>query len=118
MLYTDCFFDFGKCLDKAEPELTKIWDEVLGRYDKAILALVVDVLGEAEDPVEEMSNALKDMKSPQSAIRAAESIQRGQFFSCALVFTGHMQNNAHDIISLPYSSALGGMPHYFVKEHS
>ena len=75
---TDHFTGFGKCLGKDEAELGKVWDEALGRYDRAILNLVVDVLQEAENPEEKLYNALNEMRTPESAKRAVEAIRNGK----------------------------------------
>jgi len=65
-------------LGKDEAELGKVWDEALGRYDRAILNLVVDVLQESQNPEEKLYNALKEMRTPESAKRAVEAIQSGK----------------------------------------
>ena len=75
---TDYFVGFGKCLGKDEAELRKVWDEALGRYDRAVLNLVVDVLQEAENPEEKLCNSLNEMRTPESAKRAAEAIQNSK----------------------------------------
>ena len=77
-LSTDYFISFGQCLGKDEAELLKVWNEVLGRYDSAMLHLVVDVLQEAQNPEEKLCNALNEMRTPESAKRAAEAIQNGK----------------------------------------
>ena len=77
-LSADYFFGFGKCLGKDEAELGKVWDEALGRYDRAVLNLVVGVLQEAQNPAEKLYYALEEMRTPQSAKRASEAIQYGK----------------------------------------
>ena len=77
-LSTDHFVGFGKYLGKDEAELGKVWDEALGRYDRAVLKLVVDVLQEAQNPEEKLCNALSEMRTPESAKRAAAAIQNGK----------------------------------------
>ena len=77
-LATDHFTGFCKYLSKDEAELGKLWDEALGRYDKAILNLVVGVLQEAENPEEKLYNALNEMRTPESAKRAVDTIQNGK----------------------------------------
>ena len=79
-LSADYFIGFGKCLGKDEAELGKVWDEALGRYDRAILNLVVDVLQEAENPEEKLCNALNEMRTPESAKHAVEAIQNGMHY--------------------------------------
>ena len=76
-LSADYFIGFGKCLGKDEAELGKVWEEALGRYDRAVLNLVVDVLQEAQNPAEKLYNALEEMRTPESAKRASEAIQQG-----------------------------------------
>ena len=66
------------CLGKDEAELGKIWNEVLGRYDTAILNLVIDMLQESQNPEEKLYNALSEMKTPESASRASEAIHKGK----------------------------------------
>ena len=85
-LSADYFVGFGKCLGKDEAELGKVWDEALGRYDSAILNLVVDVLQEAENPEEKLCNALNEMRTPESAKRAVEAIQNGMHY---MSFSGY-----------------------------
>ena len=88
-LSTDYFVGFGKCLGKDEAELRKVWDEALGRYDRAILNLVVDVLQEAENPEEKLCNSLNEMRTPESAKRAADAIQNGKLKYCLYVHIGY-----------------------------
>ena len=76
-LSADCFIGFGKCLGKDEAELGKVWDEALGRYDRAVLNLVVGVLQEAQNPAEKLYYALEEMRTPESGKRASEAIQCG-----------------------------------------
>ena len=60
-----------------EAEAGKVWDSAHGRYDIAMKKLVTDVLREAENPEEKLGNALMQMKTPESAKRAAEAIKNG-----------------------------------------
>ena len=83
---TDYFVGFGKCLGKDEAELGKVWNEALGRYDRAVLNLVVDVLQEAQNPEEKLCNALNEMKTPESAKHAAIAIQNGKLQYCLYVY--------------------------------
>ena len=76
-LSADYFIGFGKCLGKDEAELGKVWDEAFGRYDRAVLNLVVGVLQEAQNPAEKLYNALEEMRTPESGKRASEAIQCG-----------------------------------------
>ena len=66
------------CLGKDEAELGKVWNEVLGRYDTAMLNLVTDMLRESENPEEKLSNALSEMRTPESASRASKAIHKGK----------------------------------------
>jgi len=77
-LSADYFIGFGKCLGKDEAELGKVWDEALGRYDRAVLNLVVGVLQEAQNLAEKLYYALEEMRTPESAKRASEAIQYGK----------------------------------------
>jgi len=88
-LSADYFIGFGKCLSKDEAELGKVWDEALGRYDSAVLNLVVDVLQEAQNPEEKLYNALNEMRTPESAQRAVDTIHKGTYL--------HYVMMAHDI---------------------
>ena len=66
------------CLGKDEAELGKVWNEVLGRYDTAMLNLVTDMLRESENPEEKLSNALSEMRTPESASQASKAIHNGK----------------------------------------
>ena len=66
------------CLGKDESELGKVWNEVLGRYDTAILNLVIDTIQESQIPEEKLFNALNEMKTPESASRASKAIHKGK----------------------------------------
>ena len=66
------------CLGKDEAELDKVWNKVLGRYDTAILNLVINMTQEFQNPEEKLSNALSEMKTPESASRASKAIHKGK----------------------------------------
>ena len=66
------------CLGKDKAELRKVWNEALGRYDTAILNLVIDMIQESQNPEEKLYNALNEMKTPESASRASEAIHKGK----------------------------------------
>ena len=66
------------CLGKEEAELGKVWNEVLGRYDTAMLNLVIDMLRESQNPEEKLSNALSEMRTPESASQASKAIHKGK----------------------------------------
>ena len=55
-----------------------MWQGVLGRYYRAVKNLVVDALQESQYPVKKLAYAVKTMKTPESAKRAAVTIQRGK----------------------------------------
>ena len=55
-----------------------MWQGVLGRYYRAVMKLVVDILQESQHPAEKLAYAVKTMKIPESAKRAAETIQKGE----------------------------------------
>ena len=75
--YADYFIQFGEGLGREAHELEKVWDGVLGRYYRAVQSLVVDALLESENPVEKVIYAVKQMKTPESARRAAQMVQQG-----------------------------------------
>ena len=76
---------FGKCLGKDDACVEKIWNNVYGKFDKAVLHLVVDVLRETknagEDIEERLSSALMRMEDTDSALYAAEAVEKGLFHS-------------------------------------
>ena len=74
------------CLGKDKAELRKVWNEVLGRYDTAILNLVIDMLQESQNPEEKLYNALSEMKTPESASRASKAIHKGILEKNCLMF--------------------------------
>ena len=71
----------GEGLGREVQEVEKMWQEVLGRYYRAVKNLVVDALQESQYPVEKLAYAVKTMKTPESANRAAETIQKGELAS-------------------------------------
>ena len=75
-LYADHFLQFGTCLGKEGGVLQEIWQKAMGRYDRAMKNLVVDVLNETENPVENLVQSLEKMTSDSSQ-KAAETIQKG-----------------------------------------
>ena len=74
----DYFLQFGKGLGREAQELGKVWDGVLGRYYRAVQSLVVDALLETQNPVEKLIYAVRQMKTPESAKRAAQTVQNGK----------------------------------------
>ena len=76
-LATEYFVGFAKCLLLEEAETGKMWENALGRYDRAMKNLVADILREIENPEEKLINALMKMRTPESTKRAAEAIQKG-----------------------------------------
>ena len=83
------FAAFGKCLGKDAAYVEKAWNNAYGKFDKAVLHLVVDVLREtknAGDGIEEwLSSALMRMEDTDSALYAAKAIEKGLFFHKAFV---------------------------------
>ena len=61
----------------------------MGRYDRAVKHLVKDVLRETENPVENLVQALEEMTSTESSQRAAQAIQKGDYYfkSCIHIAT-------------------------------
>ena len=55
-----------------------MWDGVLGRYYRAVQNLVVDALLESRNPVEKLIYAVRQMKTPESVKRAAQTVQNGK----------------------------------------
>ena len=66
------------CLGKDKAELGKVWNKVLGRYDTAILNLVIDMIQESQNPEEKLFNALREMNSTESASRTSKAIHKGK----------------------------------------
>ena len=61
-----------------------MWENVLGRYDRAVVSLVTDTLQESQNPVEKLVNAVTQVKTPEGAKVALEAVQKGMtFFFCA-----------------------------------
>ena len=75
--FTDYLIQFGEGLGREARELEKVWEEVFGRYYRAVQNLVVDTLHESHNPVEKLTYAVRQMKTPESAKQAAKSIQKG-----------------------------------------
>ena len=75
---TDHFTQFGEGLGREAQELEKVWDGVLGRYYRAVQNLVVDALLESRNPVEKLIYAVRQMKTPESVKRAAQTVQNGK----------------------------------------
>ena len=75
----------SKCLGKDATYVEKVWNNVYGKFDKAVLHLVVDVLREtknAGEGVEErLNSALIRMEDTDSALYAAKAIEKGSFYS-------------------------------------
>jgi len=59
----------------------KVWNSVYGKFDKAVLCLVLDVLREtknAGEGIEErLSSALIRMEDTDSALYAAKAVEKG-----------------------------------------
>ena len=59
-------------------ELQKVWqDRALGRYQRAVECLVMNTLQESQDPVEKLTHAVSQMKTPESARTAVLTVQKG-----------------------------------------
>ena len=83
---------FGEKLGKEVHELEKVWEGVLGRYNRALQSLVVGVLLESQNPVEKLVNAVKQMKTPESAEIIAQTVQKG---TCSKINEIYMLKQAH-----------------------
>ena len=72
---------FGKYLGKQVTYVEKVWNNVYGKFDKAVLHLVVDVLCETKNAGEGMegrlSSALMRMEETDSALYIARAIEKG-----------------------------------------
>ena len=78
---TDYLIQFGEGLGREAQEMEKVWDEVLGRYYRAVQSLVVDALIESQNPVEKLVYAVQQMRTPESAQRVAQTVQKGKSYS-------------------------------------
>ena len=62
--------------------MEKVWNNVYGKFDKAVLHLVVDVLCETKNAggciKERLSSALMRMEDTDSAVNAAKAIEKGK----------------------------------------
>ena len=91
-LCTGQFFEFGECLGKEEVILQEIWQEAMGRYDRAMRYLMVDVLHETENPVENLVQSLEKMTTEGSQ-QTAQTIQKGNkpilFQTCIVTRCDH-----------------------------
>ena len=65
--------------------MEKVWNNVYGKFDKAVLHLVVDVLHETKNAgkgiEERLSSALLRMEDADSALYAAKAIEKGLLYS-------------------------------------
>ena len=63
--------------------MEEVWDSVYGKFDKAVLHLVVDLLRESknagESTEERLSSALMKMEDTDSVLYAAKAIEKGLF---------------------------------------
>ena len=75
--FVECLIQFGEGLGREVGELDKIWENVLGRYDRAVVSLVTDTLQESQNPVEKLVNAVTQMKTPEGVKVVAEAVQKG-----------------------------------------
>ena len=64
--------------------MEKVWNSVYGKFDKAVLHLVVDVLRETKNAgeglEERLSSALMRTEDTDSALYAAKAIEKGLFY--------------------------------------
>ena len=72
------FWVFGHCLGLRESEIEGIWNEVYGKFDKAMLALVVRVLQHERKAEEVLASALTQIEDKESAQVAVKGIERGE----------------------------------------
>ena len=72
------FCVFGHCLGLRESEIEGIWNEVYGKFDKAMIALVVRVLTNERKAEEVLASALTKIEDRKSALVAAKGIERGE----------------------------------------
>ena len=72
------FCVFGHCLGLRESEIEGIWNEVYGKFDKAMLALVLRVLQSERKAEEVLASALTKIEDRKSAAVAAKGIERGE----------------------------------------
>jgi len=76
---------FGKCLGKDATYVEKVWNNVYGKFDKAVLHLMVDVLRETKNTgegiEERLSSALMRMEDTDSALHSAKAVEKGLFSS-------------------------------------
>ena len=79
--FVEYLIRFGEGLGREVGELEKMWENVLGRYDRAVVSLVTDTLQESQNPVEKLVNAVTQMKTPEGAKVAAEAVQKGMTLS-------------------------------------
>ena len=69
---------FGNCLGLRESEIERIWNEVYGKFDKAMLILVVRVLQGERKAQQILAAALRNIEDKESALVAAKGIERGE----------------------------------------
>ena len=106
--FSDHFIQFGKSLGVESGELEKVWRErALGRYLRAIQSLVMNTLKESQNPVEKLRHALSQMKTPESARRALQAVQKG----CT-----SFNSKTPSLIISPYSGHECGLPHCAAEE--
>ena len=72
------FWVFGNCLGLRESEIERIWNEVYGKFDKAMLILVVRVLQSEKKVQEVLATALTKIENQERAQVAAKGIKRGK----------------------------------------
>ena len=65
------------CLGREEVVLQEILQKAMGRYDRAMKKLVLDILNEKENPVDNLVQALEKVETPECSQRAAVAIEKG-----------------------------------------
>ena len=69
--------------------MEEVWNNVYGKFDKAVLHLVVDVLRETKNAGENieqrLNSALMRMEDTDSALYVAKAIEKGLFYSRNIV---------------------------------
>ena len=91
-----------------------MWENVLGRYDRAVVSLVTDTLQESQNPVEKLVNAVTQVKTPEGAKVALEAVQKGitlYFFLLNLTLLCYTH-----LFHLPCSHYIIGLSQYTSKD--
>ena len=111
--FVEYLIQFGEGLGREVGELDKMWENVLGRYDRAVVSLVTDTLQESQNPVEKLVNAVTQMKTPEGAKVAAEAVQKGMTLS--FFARSYLLCYTH-LFHLPCSHYIIGLSQYTSKD--